>query len=467
MLELQNKTLQRIFNWGLLIVAGILLVSFTYMDILWTTRHGMNFWTFLFNGRILHFFEDNYVPSGNLYQATEPCAAIYNFLIYLIFAIWDLPLWILEKFAGVDVMNNFACLIYMKLLPVGATLFCAKIIGKILKETGAPRERIKLTQYLYLSSTVILANVLIASRYDSLCSVFLLLSSLYYLRKEFGKFIIFAGVAFCFNYLAFSMFVPLLLLREKNFRKIAKYFLCMLAPYILTNVPFMVAKSAIGTGKITIFNYFSTLFSKTNGLFSYFTVFYAILVVFCFLADKEKSEDKSLILWVSFVSITSVFAFCFTLPYWPIIFVPFMELAIGFSDPKKSFLFIMLEFIGMAGAVCEKMLLYWWCYVGDVFKSMMMSYIVPDRVYNYDSVILGLWRKLPDTLIAKNSVPAFFYSFFVAGFLILAFLCFPKIDKLLQKSDFCSTENKLSDVLLVRFIVMLGICFLPFINLIK
>ena len=465
MLELQNKTVQRILNCGLLILAGILLVSFTYMDILWSTRHGINFWNILFNGRILHFYQDNAVASGNLYQATYTLAAIYNFLVYLVFAVWNFPLWLLEKFAAIDVMNNIFCLTYMKLLSVCATLLCAKIIGKILKEADATKEQIKFTQYLYLSSTVILTSVLITSRYDTLCSIFMLLSLLYYLRKDFGKFLFYSGIAFCFNYISFAMFLPLLLLKEKNFRKIIKCFLLVLLPYIITTIPFFFGKTALSIGGGYTFNYLSMMFSKTNGLFSWFPIFYLMISVYSFLTDKEKVGDKNFVFWLSFVSITSVFVFCFSIPYWPILFVPFMELVIGFSDTKKYNLYIMLEFIGMFGAVCEKMLYFYWCYVGDTFKSMLMSYIMPDRVFN-EGVILGLWRKLQNTIVAKISIPAFFQSFFVASFLILAFLCLPKVDSMLQKSDFCSSGNKLSDVLIIRFLVMLGICFFPFVTLI-
>ena len=462
----QNKTLQRFLIFGLIFVAGILLVSFTYGDILITTRHGINFWNILFNGRILHFYQDNIVPSGNLYIATENTAAIYNFLVYFVFAVWNFPLWLLERFADVDVMNNIFCLIYMKLLPVCATLLCAKIIGKILKETGATQERIKFTQYLYLSSTVILTNVLITARYDSLCSIFMLLSMYYYLRKNFGKFLFYSGIAFCFNYISFAMFLPLLLLKEKNLRKIFKNFLIVLMPYILTTIPFLFGRTALSTGGHTTFSLISMLFSKTNGLFSWFHVFYSVILVYCFLSDKEKADDENLVFWISFASITSVFAFCFSTPYWVTLFVPFMELIIGFSDTKKYILFIALEFTGMFGVVCGKMFYFYWCYIGDTFKSMLMSYVIPDRVFN-EGVILGLWRRIPNTLIAKTSIPSLFHSFFVASVLIFAFLCFPKVDKMLQKSDFCSSANKISDVLIIRFVVMLGVCFLPFVTLIK
>ena len=466
MLE-QNKTLQKFLICGLIFVAGILLVSFIYFDILATSKHGINFWDILFNGRILYFYQDNTVSVENFYWYNQNTACIYNFLVYVVFAIWNFPLWILEKYLAVDVSNNFFCLVYMKLLPLCATLICAKIIGKILKETGTSKEGIKLTQYLYLSSTVILTNVLIASRYDNLCSVFMLLSLLYYLRQNFGKFLFFSGIALCFNYLSFAMFLPLLLLKEKNIRKILKYFLFAILPYVFTNLLFIFGKTALSTGGGYILGIFTRLFSKNNGLFCWFIIFYAIIIVYSFLADKAKANDKNIVFWLSFVSITSVFAFLFTFPYWPMLMVPFFVLLIGNCKPKKYFIAIILETIAMFGMVVDKMLRYGAAYFGGTFNSMLISFLFSTEDFKRD-VILDTVQKMKNTnVIAKGSSIAFFQSFFVAGVLILAFLCFPKVDELLQKSDFSSYENKLSDILIIRFVVMIGICFLPFINLIR
>ena len=405
MLELENKTLQKIFNFGLILVACILLVSFMNSDLIITTRHGIHFWNILFNGRILHFYEDVNVPTGYFYHTTEPVTAIYNFLVYIVFAVWNFPMWFLEKIAAVDVMNNFFCLVYMKILPLLAILFCAKIIGKILKEIGCSQERIKLTQYLYLSSTVILANVLIASRYDGLCSVFMLLSLLYYLRKDFRKFLFYAGISFCFNYISFAMFLPLLLLREKNLRKIITNLLLLVLPYILTTVPFSIGKTALSVGGSFTINNLSMLFSMTNGLFSWFTVFYAIVVVYSFLIDKENSENKDFIFWISFASMASFFAFLYIKPYWSILCVPFVCLLIGNSNPRKDVITILLEAIAMFGMTVDKMFRYIACYMGNTLNSMLMSFIFPDRVYKNDEVWGAVETLKETTAIAKGGVP--------------------------------------------------------------
>ena len=55
--------------WALCIgtglLAAVLLVSHTYNDIVITTRHGINFWNILLDGKLLDFYKVNVLPSGN------------------------------------------------------------------------------------------------------------------------------------------------------------------------------------------------------------------------------------------------------------------------------------------------------------------------------------------------------------------------------------------------------------------
>ena len=110
----------------------VLLVSHAYNDIIVTTRHGINFWDILLNGDFLAFYDRNVTASGNtVYSDVQGCA--YNILVYIVFAIWNLPLYLMERFASVDVMNSIPCLAYAKLLPVAAVAITAVIVKKILE----------------------------------------------------------------------------------------------------------------------------------------------------------------------------------------------------------------------------------------------------------------------------------------------------------------------------------------------
>ena len=189
----------------------LLLLSHTYNDILVTARHGINFWKLLFEGNILHFFELNYVASGNdYYSMVQGCA--YNILLYLIFAVWNIPLALLEAFTAVDVMNNILCIAYIKLLTVAAMVASVIILRKIFALLELDREQYGFLSFLYLTSTLMVAVAFVISQYDLISVVFQLLGVQAFLEKKDKKFVFFFGIAFCLKYFSVVLFLPLLLL---------------------------------------------------------------------------------------------------------------------------------------------------------------------------------------------------------------------------------------------------------------
>ena len=184
------------FEWALYIATGLLmlllLVSHTYNDILVTVRHGLNFWDNLLDGQILQFYNLNKVESGNIYYpGFQGCA--YNILVYIIFAVWNLPLYLLERFFHVDVMNNVACLTYSKLMLVAAVMVSVWILNRILTTLDVPRKARKLLLYVYTSSTLMLSVIFISSQYDILSIIFQLLGIHAFIKKDDKRFIVSAA----------------------------------------------------------------------------------------------------------------------------------------------------------------------------------------------------------------------------------------------------------------------------------
>ena len=113
------------------VIMAIALFSHTYNDILITTRHGINFWSCLLEGDFFDFYKVNVCASGNdTYTVIQRCA--YNILVYIVFAIWNFPLFILERFFSVDVSNNILCIVYSKMLVAVGLAISAIILKKIL-----------------------------------------------------------------------------------------------------------------------------------------------------------------------------------------------------------------------------------------------------------------------------------------------------------------------------------------------
>ena len=86
-------------------------LTYFYTDVAITTRSGIDFWTYLFQGEITHFYD---LSKNMTFYDTLHCDALYDFTIYIIFALWDFPLWVIEQTLHIDALYSTGCLLWAK-----------------------------------------------------------------------------------------------------------------------------------------------------------------------------------------------------------------------------------------------------------------------------------------------------------------------------------------------------------------
>lgn len=452
-----NRKIDKLFpvlwagSFGLML---LLLLSHTYNDILVTAQHGINFWNILFDGDITHFFELNYVASGNnYYSAVQGCA--YNILLYIIFAIWNIPLALLSAFTSVDVMNNILCIAYIKLLTVAAMVASVIILQKIFALLDVNKEQYGLLSLLYLTSTLMVSVVFVISQYDLISVVFQLLGVQAFLEKKDKKFVFFFGIAFCLKYFSVILFLPLLLLRKKRIFSWIKSMVGMLLPMAVSSLPFINSYDLFSvelTGDLL-----TKLFNFGGRGYSLFVILYCFLLVWCFLQNEDSLGQKTV--WAAFVAYGLFFSLLDGYLYWAIMFAPFMVLMIALM-PRYLYLNLLLETLGYACMVMGHLFMYSNFFFGDTMKSMLMSRIVSERALNYEgSLIYHIVRQFSEKawiFPACNSV-------FIAAIAVMAFLGYPVRNTEEDKS--CQLGQECREMLVFRFLVTCGICMLPILSL--
>lgn len=432
----------------------LLLLSHTYNDILITARHGINFWKLLFEGNILHFFEMNYVASGNdYYSMVQGCA--YNILLYIIFAVWNIPLALLEAFTNVDVMNNIFCIAYIKLLTVAAMAVSARILQKIFGLLGIDREQHGLLLFLYMTSTLMVAIVFVISQYDLISVVFQLLGIQAFLEKKDKKFILYFGVAFCLKYFSLILFLPLLLLRKKRILSWIQAMVGMLLPLAVTSLPFVNSYDRFSselTGDLL-----TKLFNYDGRGYSQFVILYCFLLVWCFLQNEDYSAPK--VIWASFVAYGLFFSLLDGYLYWSIMFAPFMVLLIAIM-PRYLYLNLLLETLGYAAVVMGHLITYSVFFFGDTMKSMLMSHMVSQGALNYEGSLI---YHIVSQLVRKNWIFPACNSVFIAAIAVMAFLGYPGSNP--EEVGTFRLGQECREMLVFRFLVTCGICMLPVLSL--
>ena len=443
----------------------ILLVSHAYNDIIITTRHGINFWYILKSGELFDFYNVNRVASGNdIYADVQGCA--YNILVYIVFAVWNLPLLFLEIFANVDVMNSILCLVYSKMLVVACLVITALVLRKILSVLEIPKENHSLILYLYVTSSLMVTVTFITAQYDMLSLIFQLLGFLAFLKRKDKEFILSFGIAFCFKYFAAVIFLPLMLLRHKRISTWMQHLAMLLVPVILTKLPFFVYtlffSEKIDSGELgdTMAASFlknmldsATLTTSVN----IFVMVYIVLLAWSYLQDNESEYYGYYGAWVCMVAYAMFFGLMEAYPYWSVLLAPFVTLVISMA-PNYLYLNLLLETIGYAGLVGVNMMRYPWVYWGDTLRSMIWPHILANTRFHpdyTDSVLYGVINMLHyrvDVHVLVNSV-------FLAAVIILSYTTYPVPRRYI--SQLYNRTREVDDVLLLRFFINTFICMLP------
>lgn len=460
-----NKKLE----WGVLILTAAMmltiLLSQTYSDLLITTRHGINFWDILFDGDILAFYELNQCNSGNaVYTRTMVCS--YNILVYVVFAVWNLPLYLLERFAGVDVMNAIPCLVYSKLLIVAAMVVTVFLVKRILEDMDVSEKRHNLILYLYVTSTLMVSVIFTIGQYDILSLIFQLLGFSAYIRGKDKQFVFWFGIAFCFKYFAAVIFLPLLLLRHKKIFAWIKNLVMLIVPFVITRAPFIVygmlsndLVSAGGKGDSTAVDRLYHMLSSANASVevNLFVIAYLGILAWCYLQNSNSSKRVYHGVWACMLSYAAFFGLMDAYPYWSILLAPFLVLTIAMA-PGHFYLNVLLETMGLAALVLVNMLRYPWVYFGDTLKPMIWAHILEGTRFRVDYENSRI-NALVLSLSEAYDVHAVINSVLVAAVCVLAFTTYPeRPGATLQK---WSNEKEYADVLLVRAVVNALVCMLP------
>lgn len=462
------KMLEKRYYAGYGFLFLIMFVSFFYFDILTTAEHGANLWDIIIKGDIFHFYEKNIINyTGDLLgKGTHECPAIYNILVYIVFAIWCLPLKIYSFITGVNstsvdyIRNSTICLIWLKILLVLAAVYVIFILKDIMQTDHIEKERWLLTKEVFITSILGLSCILIMTRYDIFCDIFMLLALRAYSTDNNKAFILWSGIAFCFNYFSLLFYIPLLLLRRKDLKIIFKEICLFLLPMIITKLPF-VFHPLRGEGALISKRLFEMLFSKDQGVFSIFLVGYTLLCFFCYVINIDEYENKLQIYsWVGSMSFYLLFGFCYCYPYWPMLLLPFTSLLIGTSDRRFDVSNLIAETIAMFGLMFSNMLVWHWCFFKTVYacntlwKHVLvldgMEYIKAMKFINYINTNIGF---------------SLFHSLFVAGLAFILFVNYPFKQNF--KKIFVFDTKQLCYARKFRFSCTVFVCLLPLLGLLR
>lgn len=321
----------------------VCFLLFNHPDIQETARHAYILIQSTLDGDFLNFFENTF---SRVYGYPYVNAAHYNILMYILYAIWELPLYLIERIGGFafsDLMLSLWC----KVIGVSFYLGCGFLVQRIAQQLHCRKTACRWAPLMFWLNPISFFTTVVMGQYDSICLFFTLWALVLFFEKKYWKFVLMAGVGIVFKFFPLFLMIPLLLLVEKRPLRLLGYGAASLWLYLPTTLLF------IGrTGDAAFFNQlmsqrlFASVFSGGMMDASRFGLVMILICVAAYLyhpADDWALRDAAL--YGSMVVLSCLFLLVLWHPQWVILLVPFL-LLVGMRQRDRA------AFAYLNGAFC-------------------------------------------------------------------------------------------------------------------
>ena len=372
------------------ILLFLTLIQVYYTDTRSTTRQGILFWEALFSGRFFQYYSINLQAKQNGLMLHE---ANYDMVLNFLMGVWQLPLYIIEKITGCgDIINFFSARVYSKIYLLLLVWISGLEMRKIGKSLGADEQDQEHIFFMFVTSAFVITSALVNSQVD-IIGVFITLKALYHALENNNKkyFFYFLCAVQCKNFAAF-LFLPVIIIKERNVIRIAVIEMVPLALSALVNLPFKLADPA-GTAPKTerLAFMIQEMLERKIWLFGYqVPVFFVLVIAGWLLAwfiKVPEEKKKEYMIYFGYLGTLLFFIGMSTSAYWFIYFAPYLTLLFFMrKDRRQDRLF--LEVICCAAMAVGYVFCKYWQFSG--VEVMLMGQLMPGRDFIH---LEELWEK--------------------------------------------------------------------------
>lgn len=339
--------------------------SFFFMshpDLWETANHSYVFLECLFGGQFMDFYNVVAQHSNSYYYIN---GANYNVFIYIIFALWELPVFLFNRIAGLPMVETFIIL-WAKAVPCFFYAGCGYMVMRLAEKLGLAKDKAMLTAAFFLFNPVAFFSPMVMGQYDTLCLFFTLWALCHYIDGNYTKFSLIIGVGVVCKFFALLIFVPLVLLAEKRLLRIIKYGLMSLWLYIPTTLLFMGRTGQAGGFVSTMIGrMFASEIPSGMGGVALFVTLYAIIVFVSFLYNpKEKTAYMAV--YLPMVVFGLLFHSIFWHPQWIVLLMPFVVLTTALHSVRGPWYWLDM-------VICAGFFLLCFCHYGTQTGAVLFD----------------------------------------------------------------------------------------------
>ena len=330
-------------EWIIAGVIGVLaLVCFQHPDIWETSNHSWILLESIFSGRFLDFYQVVEAREFPLYYIN---GANYSIALYLLFALWQLPVWVICKLGGLAI-NEYFLLFYSKVLPAAAFGLCALLMVRLARGAGLSEGDSRWCGLGLLLCPPAVFGCLVMGQYDSLCLALTLWGLLFYQKGELRRFVLVFGAAAAFKFFPLLLLVPLLLLAEKRPSRVIGLGALSLWLVALCTLLFLGRTGSANNFTLQMFGrLLKAGLPGGMGTVSFFVLGYALLAVACWLYRPEAGQLSGTLPLYLCMAVYGLLLVCIKWhPQWEILVCPFLILCAFLQKDRLPWLALLAVF---------------------------------------------------------------------------------------------------------------------------
>jgi len=308
-----------------------------------------------------HFadFYDYLAESGIAEDGTVGLHASYLPTIYLLFALWNIPMKLFGIVPSATAALGIVPIMWAKLLPCLAFFASGYFVYRIGRLAGMEERKAKVLLYVYLGSPVAVFSQFVLGQYESILVLLTVMGVFFWLQRKHTGFLLCFMAAVTVKYTALILFLPLLMLREKNIMKIVGNICLVFALFALEYLLFRSSPAfsayAFGvggsgdavTGYITNASIFTGFYLGGELRYVVYLTYLAFAFVCAyayFTQPKDRGEECSYAFYLLGLALASFFCLSKWHPHWLMLAVPFWAVSALLHRNTKVFMAVDLLF---------------------------------------------------------------------------------------------------------------------------
>lgn len=395
----------------------------------------------LVDGNIYNFYD---IVHQNVYGASHLYCG-YNYLVLIPWAIWNLPIWILQRFYGMRIVDHTLMMVWSQMFLVLLLLVIILYSRKIMRYFGVDAHIQAWSVYLIVTCPFTFLGIFVSWQSDIIVIAATVAAIYYLLENKQGIFLLL--MAFSISAKPFFIFalIAVILLVEKNVIRIGLKLISSIVPMVLFNLiyknaPLYQESINQGTGNTIIEKTLANCIGATGGNASIVLLGFLIVyfVAYCIRYDAKNVEKKQYVIYMMLAPMAIYFAFANYEYYRRIYLIPFLIIMMAIHRKFWTVNLILEKVLAMCGVFLS---LYgpFTAYLECINEGLMRRFGLARDIEQcrYPSIADLIAAKFGENTIMIQTMGI---SVYVGVTVLLLFINFPYIARRLPFPEYKTTR---------------------------